>query len=103
MSPNRNNLCFSTPFQQKCNNPFPPKHMFQQQRAYGAIQCGDGIVYATHLVCSMLLLVVVVSPIPTFNVGIEMCVFECTGGGGDTRKLMQGDGGQNVLVNCMTM
>ena len=23
--------------------------MFQQQRAYGAIQCGDGIVYETHL------------------------------------------------------
>ena len=48
ISRNRNNLFFSEPFQQKCNNTFP-KHMFQQQRAYGAIQCGDGIVYATHL------------------------------------------------------
>ena len=56
--------------------------MFQQQRAYGAIQCGDGIVYATHLVSSMLLLVVVISPIPTFNVGFEMCVFESARGGG---------------------
>ena len=46
---------------------------------------------------------VVISPIPTFNVGIEMCAFECTGGGGETRKLMQGDGCNNVLINCMTI